>query len=400
LQNFTLENKKVVVLGSNLFGDFYEVGLFAFLRFFLQKKATVLYIAEPLSLPSLLLAKYRGEKMRRFFLFAKGGRKEGERLIQVTSLTFYHHRLPNLLVKPNAYKRLVFPKLNYLLKKLEFSSPDIVLFDASPVIFFLKEINARFKIYRMNDEISSFTSYPTPFLSLLESLEKESIIESDLVLPAHSSLFEKARRLRGSERGIFLIKNGVWVKRFEKIGEIPEELRRITPPRVVYVGSIRDWFDMDLLFFLAESLKDVSFVIIGPPPRKKRHERNIFFLGGKPHQLIPTYLHYCDCGIVPFKRIPLVEAMDVPIKVIEYLASSLPVVTIYWRRLEKEIPFLLFSKSKEDFLLNLRRALEMGKKEEYRNFAFSYSWEKNFILFDKLLRKLFNQSSSCKVNYS
>jgi hypothetical protein len=50
------------------------------------------------------------------------------------------------------------------------------------------------------------------------------------------------------------------------------------------------------------------------------------FLGRKPYEQLPAYCKYFDVGLIPFKISELTRAVN-PIKLREYLAAGLPVVS-------------------------------------------------------------------------
>jgi glycosyltransferase involved in cell wall biosynthesis len=116
----------------------------------------------------------------------------------------------------------------------------------------------------------------------------------------------------------------------------PADLAAIPAPRAVYVGALEYWFDAELLAKTARSLPDVSFVVIGPGSAEGgdlEHLPNVHLLGARPYDELPAYLQHCDIGIVPFRRDEMVDAIH-PIKVYEYLAAGLPVVSTRWPELE------------------------------------------------------------------
>jgi glycosyltransferase involved in cell wall biosynthesis len=57
-----------------------------------------------------------------------------------------------------------------------------------------------------------------------------------------------------------------------------------------------------------------------------RSQPNLHFLGRRPYETLPAYCRHFDVGLIPFKVNELTRAVN-PIKLREYLAAGLPVVS-------------------------------------------------------------------------
>jgi glycosyltransferase involved in cell wall biosynthesis len=175
--------------------------------------------------------------------------------------------------------------------------------------------------------------------------------------------------------------NGVDYQHFnQQIKGEPEVLKNIPRPRVIYVGALANWFDFELVSELALRLPNYSFVIFGPWNREtEMHEsfpENIHFLGPVDYGRLPGVLSFSDVGLVPFKNIELVRGIS-PIKVYEYLAAGLPVVSLRWGELEREkLPVFLANKASE-FENGIIKAISMSEdqKTKLRESVRSRSWE-------------------------
>ena len=111
----------------------------------------------------------------------------------------------------------------------------------------------------------------------------------------------------------------------------PRDLENIPRPRLGFFGLIRDWVDVGLLAEVAKKRKDWHFVLIGDADSSvdlSRYRRNptLHFLGRRPYETLPAYCRHFDAGLIPFKVNELTHAVN-PIKLREYLAAGLPVVS-------------------------------------------------------------------------
>lgn len=191
---------------------------------------------------------------------------------------------------------------------------------------------------------------------------------------------------------------------------IPEDLKKIPEPRIVYTGAIYDWFDKELFYDVVKSNPDKSFVVIGFGSDKVLDEKcdNLFILGPRKHNELKLYLKYCQASIIPFRDdIDLIVNCD-PIKQYEYIACGLPVITTYMPEtiIGKINTFL--ANTKESFNEAIEKSLKFkADSEAIGNFLIENSWNERAALLcniaddkiselekDKLIKNIQN-----KLNY-
>ena len=98
-----------------------------------------------------------------------------------------------------------------------------------------------------------------------------------------------------------------------------------------FLGALFEWVDLELLAETARRLPGVQFVLAGParwrsPVAVLRGLPNLVHLGPRSFQEAREVLDSFDVGLIPFVRDEVGECCD-PIKLYEYLASGLPVVS-------------------------------------------------------------------------
>lgn len=100
--------------------------------------------------------------------------------------------------------------------------------------------------------------------------------------------------------------------------------------RFGYVGALDHWFDADLLFEVARLRPDYWFELVGRIEHrsfaKLEASPNVLFPGEVPYAALPELLRRWHAGLIPFRLNALTRATD-PIKLYEYLAAGLPVVS-------------------------------------------------------------------------
>ena len=101
--------------------------------------------------------------------------------------------------------------------------------------------NKKFTIYRISDDISNL-GYSNYFITI----EQKIIKTADIVLPASKPLYERARKIRGNSKGIFLLPNGTDLKIFlSSLIPFPKEYNSIPRPIAIYSGST-NMLDMNI----------------------------------------------------------------------------------------------------------------------------------------------------------
>ncbi len=113
----------------------------------------------------------------------------------------------------------------------------------------------------------------------------------------------------------------------------PKDLAHIPHPRLGYVGNLDDArLDFDALLVLAKARPDIHQVYIGPwnagdvLKAKFTAFSNIHLLGRKDQAECAAYLEHMDAGMIPFRVTELTAAIY-PLKINEYLALGLPVIS-------------------------------------------------------------------------
>ena len=102
-------------------------------------------------------------------------------------------------------------------------------------------------------------------------------------------------------------------------------------PRIAFVGSISPMVDIELLDGLAATNPLWSFVIVGPqrvPLRQLPRRPNVLLTGERSAEDTAGLLAECDVGIIPYLRSATGIDTVSPLKLHDYLALGLPVVSV------------------------------------------------------------------------
>jgi glycosyltransferase involved in cell wall biosynthesis len=189
--------------------------------------------------------------------------------------------------------------------------------------------------------------------------EDEMRAAADLVFVPSAELLR--RRCADRPDAILLPHGSPIVEATPDNGHRPAPSGRTT---IGFVGSITEFTDLDLVRELALRRPEWSFVMVGParvPLTKLRDAPNITFTGGVAYEQIDGYLASFDAGIIPYRVTPAIEVSS-PLKVHEYLAHGLPVVSVDIPEVRNLAPDVELAHGHAEFLAALDRAVARGKR--------------------------------------
>lgn len=189
-------------------------------------------------------------------------------------------------------------------------------------------------VYDCADELAGFAGAPAD----MAERETEALQGAALVLAAGPSL--QRTRAAAAGRVVHLVPNGVEPDRAPAPGtEGPRDWATteaawrqgaLPGPRLGYAGAVDERLDTDLLAHLADARPHWQFVMVGPvlkrDPAALPQRPNLHWLGAMPSPTMPAFMAGWSIGLVPF-RPGLATVHANPLKVLEYLAAGLPVVS-------------------------------------------------------------------------
>jgi glycosyltransferase involved in cell wall biosynthesis len=222
-------------------------------------------------------------------------------------------------------------------------------------------LGERVLVYHCVDEFSEFTG--TDKAAILE-LEERLMQKSDCVIVSSDRLLASKR---SHNPKTFLVTHGVDIGHFRKAcdpqTEVPADIASLKKPIIGFFGLIADWVDLDLVRFLAESRPHWNFVLIGKCTTDTRALdplENVHLLGPRSYQDLPRYAKAFDAAILPFAVNELTLAAN-PLKLREYLAAGLPVVSTAIPEAEKLSHVLRIGHNNFGFLDELQNIVQGGK---------------------------------------
>jgi glycosyltransferase involved in cell wall biosynthesis len=110
-------------------------------------------------------------------------------------------------------------------------------------------------------------------------------------------------------------------------------------------------------------------------------------MGGKPPNQVPELLKGAEVAVIPFRLTTLTHNVS-PLKLYEYLAAGLPVVSTPLREVKASKAPVILGGSAHEFAKGLDEALTIGKDcQEFLDFAAENTWEKRLKQIESILVK-------------
>jgi teichuronic acid biosynthesis glycosyltransferase TuaH len=189
---------------------------------------------------------------------------------------------------------------------------------------------------------------------------EDMLIQSDIVFTASRPLQEKIRSISPVHR-CELVRNGVNPEQYRLDPASPPVMPSDFPqgggPVIGYAGAMASWVDKDLVRRIAQQIPEARIVIVGAELGAKAAftAKNVHYLGMKPEEELPTYLHHFDACIIPFKKNGVTLATN-PLMMYQYLAAGKPVVTVDLPE-TRDIPEVYAASTHDEFVARLRSVL-------------------------------------------
>ncbi len=237
-------------------------------------------------------------------------------------------------------------------------------------------------VYDCADEHTAFPGLINK--ATVSQMEKELFARAGVSLASARELRERKKKLAPA---IELIPNGADVEHFSMAmrtggGDLrmPPELRDLPRPLVGYVGAVSAWFDQEMPAAAARAHPEWSFVLVGPVDTDVsllNSLPNVRLTGRRDYADLPAYLRCFDIAVIPFKINELTTGVN-PVKLYEYLAAGLPVVSADLPEVRTFRPDVAIAANAAEFVRKLEEELAADSTEKRARrleIAGRHSWE-------------------------
>jgi len=245
----------------------------------------------------------------------------------------------------------------------------------------LDSVESKCSVYYIVDEFEEMPGVNKAFIS---SMDKTLCDKSDVVFVTSEPLYEKKSSL--GEK-LHINKHGVDYEHFNsainKDLPVPKNISNLKSPIIGFFGLIEEWIDLELIKHLAEQHKEWMFLMIGRVAVDYSafdEINNVYFIGSVNYEELPNYAQVFDVSLIPVVTNELIRNFN-PLKLREYLAMGLPVVTAEFPELSDFKEYIYSSDSHAQFEKDIIKALKEDTAEKRLKRAESVadsSWENRY----------------------
>lgn len=226
-------------------------------------------------------------------------------------------------------RRLLIRQVKKAMSRLGFT--DVINMVFNPAAGMIAgQLNERALVYYCVDEYTAFTGVSNG----LRAIEEDLFRRADLVVVSAERLYESKKYLNPNTH---IIRHGTDWEHFRKAVDsdlpTPADIADLPRPVIGFHGLLADWVDYELIKKVAKRFSNGSVVLIGKVAVDAEEKikildglTNVHLPGRKPYADLPAYCRTFDVALNPFEINELTLAAN-PLKVREYLAAGLPVVS-------------------------------------------------------------------------
>jgi GT2 family glycosyltransferase len=232
-------------------------------------------------------------------------------------------------------------------------------------------------LYDCMDEWENFPGIKRPIIDM----EHRLVRNCDQLVVTAQRLHDKWRH---THRPTVLARNAADFAFYEEHCHPNDLLADVQHPVVGYYGAIADWFDLELMEYVAVKRPQCTFVLLGGvfdvDVSRLRALPNVCLLGQKPYASMPRYLYHFDACLIPFKINPITEATD-PVKLYEYLCAGKPVVSVALPEVEPYRDYVYIAHNADEFVSQLDAALAENNLDlmtRRRELARQHTWDERW----------------------
>jgi glycosyltransferase involved in cell wall biosynthesis len=275
--------------------------------------------------------------------------------------------------------------IHNVLSQLQMSHP-IVWFSRPDMVGLVHEIPpTRLLLYHVVDEYTAYGGQTKASRRRIGKQEKQMMASVDAVIVVSKKLYEAKRPFNPNT---YLVPNGVNYEAYHAAladPHLPDDLQRIKPPRLGYIGLIGDKLDFNILKELACENPGWSFVLLGEARVSLQAETwqalralpNVHHLGPVEASQVPHYVKGFQVGLVPYLQNRHAEHIN-PLKLYDYLAAGLPIASMDIPAAREFRQHIHLADSPQDFAQTVRAALAdrtSERRQTRRLVASQHTWE-------------------------
>lgn len=306
-------------------------------------------------------------------------------------LPFHGNRLANRI-----NRKLLIRQVRHYQKKLGLKNPILWTFLPNAVGVF-GQMGEKLSVYYITDDFTKFTGHPTEAIA---RMERDLIGKADVLIASSRHLAD----IKGNGKKIHFVSHGVNHRHFGRALEItpeeyPADVKNIKKPIIGFYGEINDWLDLKMIHKAAGLKPEWSFVLLGRVAVEAgdigylSRRPNIHLLGQKKFDELPAYCAAFDVGLIPMKLNDLTVCVH-PLKLKEYLAAGLPVVSARLPEVQAYADVVEFADTAEELVVAVTKLLAGDRaklKYDLSQRVAAESWDSKVVEISMIIERALHE---------
>lgn len=258
--------------------------------------------------------------------------------------------------------------------------PSVVWFTFPTLVpqFGLRLLKNKVIVYDCMDDAQEFKSNEIERQYILHK-EKDLLRYANIVLVSSNNLYNKVLGRGTAANKVALVRNAFGGVVNVKTTTISVSATSKDKFHILYIGTISDYLDFDVLLHCINSIEGVEFHFFGPVLIAVPAHEKLKFYGAVEHSTLAERVQQFDCFVMPFILNELVQGVD-PVKLYEYINFNKNIICPYYAEINRFSKFVSFYSNKDEFVAVIKNLLD-----------------NNELKFDSKQRRLFLESNCWAV---
>lgn len=195
--------------------------------------------------------------------------------------------------------------------------------------------------------------------------------------------------LSATGKPVFLIPNAVsdsFMEKVSKESSIVQPQKIDSVKKIGYIGTISEWFDMEVVDELLSINDKCEIVLVGRNYLPKNENPRVIYVGVKDNSELPEIIMTFDICLYNFKKSELLDTIN-PVKIYEYLSANKPVLAIRSAETMQLQEYLMLYDDKEDIRKYMMQDIRkpFANESERKRFVEKNSWRIRIEVINKIL---------------
>jgi teichuronic acid biosynthesis glycosyltransferase TuaH len=222
----------------------------------------------------------------------------------------------------------------------------------------------------------------------LKKLEAKIVGRADVIFASSDNLKKKlVQRYELKPELIQVVNNAInikpmGIKAAEKSTEfslLENELKNVPQIKIMYLGTIAQWIDFELVHKSLGLFPEICYIFIGPKESNTLPHDRLFFFPPITQAEVFDAMQLADALIMPFEVSDFIQGVN-PVKLYEYIYSLKPSIVVAYPETEKFAKYVNLYHSELEFFEIIQRLIDgeifsKASKDESINYVNQNKWE-------------------------